>query len=227
MEKTLDRNTLIKALEIYENSWLDTVSEDAAFEPSENFDRKMKRLIKSQNNVYYKATLTRARKVLVIAAAISVLIASLMSVSAVREKVLGFFISHENTYEVTEYDNSNQSDSPGTIERQFTLNPADFPEGYELSETAADDESVMMTLENGDSFITIEQFTKKSYVSASDSDFDAVRTVSFNGTDYIVRTSDDTVMLVWERGGYVFEAVGFIGEDDMLKLASDVSVDVN
>ena len=85
----------------------------------------------------------------------------------------------------------------------------------------------MMTLENGDSFITIEQFTKKSYVSASDSDFDAVRTVSFNGTDYIVRTSDDTVMLVWERGGYVFEAVGFIGEDDMLKLASDVSVDVN
>ena len=227
MEKTLDRNTLIKALEIYENSWLDTVSEDAAFEPSENFDRKMKRLIKSQNNVYYKATLTRARKVLVIAAAISVLIASLMSVSAVREKVLGFFISHENTYEVTEYDNSDQSDSPGTIERRFTLNPADFPEGYELSETAADDESVMMTLENGDSFITIEQFTKKSYVSASDSDFDAVRTVSFNGTDYIVRTSDDTVMLVWERGGYVFEAVGFIGEDDMLKLASDVSVDVN
>ena len=221
MEKILDNKTLVRALEIYEGKRLGDV-ETIAFEPSKSFEKRMERLIKSQSNVYYKATLTKARKVIVIAAAISVLIASLMSVSAVRERILGFFISHNENYEITSYDET--ADSPETIERQFSLGESDYPEGYKLGELVADGSSVSMTLINGADYITIEQFTKKSYVSASDREFDAVRTVNLDGTNYIVRTMDDAVQLVWEKDGYVFEAVGFIPEADMLNLASGVTV---
>ena len=68
MEKLINNEMLIEALEIYENNRLNgyTVSD---FTPSKKFERKMEKLIKSEKNYYYKVTLTKARKTFVILAA--------------------------------------------------------------------------------------------------------------------------------------------------------------
>lgn len=221
MDKVISNKMLIEALELYENKRLSEY-EEKDFIPSEKFEKKMRKLIKSQTNYYYKATRTRARKVSAILVAAVVLLASAMSVTAIRETILGFFVSHENEVDVIEYNNEASASYPETIEKAYGLSY--LPKGCELEDKTSGKESCeeYYVLENGN-YIDFQQFTKGEYSSASDGEFTAPKKLSCNGQDYIIRTSDENmIMLVWEKYGYVFELIGFEDKDEMLKIAESV-----
>lgn len=221
MEHILNDDILTAALAIYEDDFLASKVEDESFAPSAGFERKMEKLIKSQTNVYYKITRTRARKAAAIAVAAALIIASVMSVGAVRELILSFFVSHESGVDVIEY--ATEADSSMDIFE--TQSPrADvlslLPKGYKLTEDSATAQSALTLYSNGSDYLSIEQFAKEAYTSASDSDFSEIETLSYEGREYIIRTSEDMVMLVWEDGGSVFEEVGFLPKETMLKIAA-------
>ncbi len=222
MDRAIDNAMLTQALALYEEQWLGDFSEDNAFEPSDKFDKKMTALIKSRDNIFRRATYTRTRKVIAVAAAIAVLLGSMMSVGAIRETILNFFITRGSNVNVMEYgDATEPTTCPKTIER--AMNPGFVPDGYVLSDESADDTSRRLFYTKGESYITIEQFTKDSYSSASDSEFSNAETKAYEGTEYIVRADDDMTMLVWEKNGYVLELVGFEPESELLKTAASVN----
>lgn len=222
MDNILNNETLKKAVELYAKKRLDDYDKLESFTPSESFENKMKRLIKSQSNYYYKLTRTKVRKAVSVFAAAAIIIASMMSVTAIRETILGFFISHTSEADVIEYNNDNGASYPKTISTKFM--PSYIPNGYKLEDKTSDSTSSEFYYVKGEDFIDFQQFTKGEYSSASDGEFSAPEKITDNGQDYIIRNSDDnTILLVWEKSGYVFELTGFENKEEMLKIARSVS----
>ncbi|MCH5303553.1 MAG: DUF4367 domain-containing protein [Ruminococcus sp.] len=227
MDRIIDDKMLISALEIYENKRLSDYNLRESFTPSKSFEKKMEKLIKSQTNFYYRVTYTKTRKTLVALVATLILLASVLSVTAVRETILNFFVYHgdgENNAVVIEYNDENSSLYPKKIEKAYSLSYV--PEGYTLSEKTSDEDNLSEIYVCGEDYLDFEQFTKDDYLSASDSEFSAAKSESFNGQDYIIRTSDDMTMLIWEKDGYVFELVGFIEKSEMFKVADSAKGEV-
>lgn len=223
MEKILNDDILVQALELYEESWLSTLTVTEKITPSQNFEKKMQKLIKSQTNVYHKMTYTRSRKVISVLVAALILLASMMSVGAIREAVLGFFVSHGSQVDYLEYNTDSQT-YPETIETAYA--PAFVPDGYVLDDSYTENESALRVYVSGDDYLSFGQYTKGVYKSASDSEFSEICTQSFEGNDYIIRTLDgEAVMLVWEKNGYVFELVGFEEESEMLRIAASAAAE--
>lgn len=224
MNKAISNEMLAKALELYEEKRFEDYENLKEYTPSDSFDRRMEKLIKSQNNYYYKLTLTKARKAVAVFAAAVVIIASMMSVSSIRESILGFFISRGNEVDVIEYNNENGTAYPKSLERKFT--PAYIPEGYKLEDSTSDNVSRELYYVKGDNYIDFQQFVKNEYSSASDGEYSSPEKISDNGQDYIIRTSDDKmIMLVWEKNGYVFEMTGFLSRDEMFRIAKSAKAD--
>lgn len=219
MNKAIDNNLLTKAFGVYEEKLSTQYSDESSFEPSEKFNKKMQKLIKSQTNVYYKATLTKTRRIMIAAALIVTIMAASLSVEAIREKVFSFFITSGSEVNVIEYDAS-ESDYQAQIENVFK--PSYIPDGYTLTDEQKDEFSSLLSYTKGGDFLTIEQFTKNAYKSASDAEFKTEAKENYEGIDFIIKTDEDMTMLIWERDGYIFEAVGYVGTDEMLKIAASV-----
>lgn len=220
MENLISNETLINALEIYENNRLNEYKL-SDFTPSKEFEKKMEKLIKSEKNYYYKVTRTNARKTFAILAAAIALLASAMSVTAIRESILGFFISGGNNVNIIEYNKEKSESYPKKIEIKYGLDY--MPEGYKLEDITSDKTMYEEYYAKGDDYIDFQQFTKNAYYSASDSEFSAIKKQSYNGNEYIIRKSEDMIMLVWEKNGYVFELTGFESKGEMFKIAESVS----
>ena len=125
-----------------------------------------------------------------------------------------------NQIDVTEYD-TEQASYPTELERQ--LKPDYLPEGYSLEDSSFEDNSAYLLYTKGDDYLTIEQFVKSEYKSATDGEYKTEKKLTEDGTEFIVRTSDDgSVMLVFDKDGYVFELVGFESEDELVKTASSL-----
>lgn len=222
MDNIINNETLKRAVELYEQKRLSEYDKLESFTPSENFEKNMNKLIKSQSNYYYKLTRTKVRKVVTVFAAAVVIIASMMSVTAIRETILGFFILHTSEVDVIKY--GNQGSYPETIKSAFT--PSYIPKGYTLEDKTSDSTSRELYYVKGDNYIDFQQFTKGEYSSASDGEFSAPEKINDNGQNYIIRTSDDnTVMLVWEKSGYVFEMTGFESKEEMFKIARSIEAE--
>ena len=148
------------------------------------------------------------------------IMAATLSVEAIREKIFSFFITIEENYSVLEHSPDDNNFYHFQIEK--VLKPSYIPEGYELSDSRDDTRSSYICYTKDDDYLTIEQFIASDYKSASDIEFKTMTRKDYDGTDYIVKTDEDMTMLIWERDGYVFEAVGYVGSDEMLKIAASV-----
>lgn len=218
MDKLIDNEMLRKALEIYEDKRLCEYDDLEEFVPSEKFEKRMERLIKSRNNYFYTATKTRFRKALTVAAVAAVLVTSALSVTAIRETILGFFVSRGSEVDVIEYNTENAKDYPKTIEKLFELK--NIPEGYALEDETSDEiSSELYFVKDDEHYLDFQQFTKDSYSSVSDGEFSAPEKIKDGAQQFIIRTSGKMIMLVWEKDGYVFEMTGFLGKNEMLKIA--------
>lgn len=216
MDNIINEKMLKSALELYENNWLDSLSENK-FETSQHFEKSMQSLIDSQSSVYRKMTLTKTRKVIAVLAAALVVLLSALSVSAIRETILSFFVNRGDV-RVLEYDLSESADYPKSIETAYSLTAV--PEGYALSDSADEDKYSYRLYTRGDDFLSVEQFTKDSYKSASD--LDSMQKEEYDGTEYVVQNDDGAFVLIWEKDGYVFEMTGFLEKSEMFSAAASV-----
>lgn len=222
MDKVLDNSMLTQALLIYENKLERACEEAVAFNTSKDFEKKMEKLIKSQHSVYARLTLTKARKLILVAALVAVLLAATLSVGANRKKIFSFFVTREQQLEITSYEPQAGESFPEKIDKP--LSPSYVPEGYSLEISDGDSKSNSLLYTDGDDYLSIEQFVKSEYTSATDAEFSETKKESRDGVDYIVRKDidDGMTMLVFEKDGYVFELVGFLSEEEMFKTAQSL-----
>ncbi len=213
MDKVISRDMLVSALEIYENKMLDSAAEES-FVPSKAFDKKMKKLIGSQTSLYGKLTLTKSRKVITVFAAALIVLLSALSVGAIRETILSFFVERGD-YRVIEYNTENDTNAPKTLKSLYS--PTSIPKGYTLTDKGGDDFHAYRVFSKGELFISLKQFTKSAYKSAFD--LKSMDKERFGGIDFVVQTEDDSVVLIWEKDGYVFEMSGFVSKEELLNTA--------
>ncbi len=219
MNNAIDSVLLSQAFGIYEDNLAAGYVGSKSFEPSEKFNKKMRKLIKSENSLYHRLTLTKARRIMLVAAIIVAVMTASLSVDAIREKIFSFFVTSGENYNVIEH--SPDSDFYHS-QIESVLKPSYVPNGYKLSDSNSDTISSYLCYTKGDDYLTIEQFVAKDYVSASDIEFKTITRENYEGINFIIKTDEDMTMLIWERDGYVFEAVGYVGTDEMLRTAASV-----
>ena len=109
-----------EALAFYEKDWFENSEFDYSdFNPSDKFKKNMQRIIKSCDNVYYKITLTKARRIVCIIAAIIAILCSSLTVGAVREVLKDFFIKRFATHDTIGYnkEEAKSNEYPQKIEK--------------------------------------------------------------------------------------------------------------
>lgn len=218
MNNVIKTDMLTQAFELYEEKLAFSYASGESFNTSSNFDKRIKKMIKSQTNVFHRVTLTKARRVVLVAAILAAMLAASLSVEAIREKIFSFFITSGQQVDVVEYDNSSTAFS------EFkACKPSYITEGYILSDSGSDDSSAYFYYTKGGNYLSIEQFKSDEYKSAVDAEFKTSTEENIDGVNYIVKTSDDGMtMLIFNKYECVFEIVGFESKDELLKVAKGV-----
>ncbi len=219
MNNVINTDMLTQAFELYEEKLALGYASGESFTPSRDFDKKMNKMIKSQTNFYHRATLTKTRRVILVAAIIATLLAASLCVDAIREKIFSFFITSGQHLDVVEYDTG------GSYQSAFSaLKPSYIPKGYTLEDKGSDKQSAYYYYTKGDNYLSIEQFAAGEYKSAVDAEFKTSTEESVEGVKYIVKTSDDGMtMLIFDKNESVFEIVGFEPKSELLKVAASIS----
>lgn len=116
--------------------------EDIEYEFSEHFNKKMDKLLRKieHNSVY--PTLKLSKRILTVVAAILILLAGLMSVSAIREPVVNFIVKEYETFMEFFF----SGDTSERIEYEYVL--SEIPEGFDLVTQTSDYDVVYAEYKN-------------------------------------------------------------------------------
>ena len=134
-------------------------SSEESFDYSEDFIRRMNSLIKQRKKPYWKYINTAMKRVAVAVIAVIVLFSTSMSISAIREPVVDFFIKIYETFTgfFTDDENIKASD---TIEKVYQI--TQLPDGYVLKNQSDNKVNVQTTWTNGNDILILSQTILKN-----------------------------------------------------------------
>lgn len=191
---------------------------------SEEFEKKMSKLIRARKKLYYPLIKTTGRKIVSIIVAAALL--GTMTVAAyepARDAVKDFFIRIFSGYSVvTPSIESYTADShKDKIEKQYTI---EVPDGFELSEeeTVITDDYISLTYhyENKSDSFYFGQYTKNSCQSYYDNEIaDFTEKTDRYGNSIMVHNYKDIlVAVIWDNGEYIFELKGDMSEKELMQI---------
>ena len=194
------------------------------FSTSHRFDKKMSKLIKSRHSIYHKLTLTRARKIMCIAAIIIALLLASLSVESVRKLIAGFFVNHYSNHDVVTPTIETDSTYPTKLEEVYELGCV--PDGYELKEkTIIDIDATYIYTNDSGTPIMFSQSTLDQYRVYIDSERSVQVTESINGIDYLISGQEDGITTVmWNNGRYGFLLSAHLSKNEALKLCESLKI---
>ncbi len=221
---------LVQALGVYEKAWLEnTQFDESEFNPSEKFKKKMNRIFKSYDNVYYKMTLTKARRIAVIVAAIIAIMCSSLSVSAVREALSDFFIKTFSTYDLIEPDTKTveENNPPQYLEKIYELGYV--PEGFELVEESITEGGAIYVYVSDNKRIIFSQFTKYGLGMGIDNERSIKSYEVIGNQSYIVyiSTNSSDITVIWDDGEYLFALDSNLSKEETINLCTSLKVKEN
>lgn len=219
------KSELSKMIPIYCNE-LDEIDVSAYgdLKFSEEFEKRMSKLIRARKKIYYPLIKTTGRKIVSIIVAAALL--GTMTVAAyepARDAVKDFFIRIFSGYSVvTPSVESNTADShKDKIEKQYMI---DIPDGFELAE----DESILTDDYISMCYYTVDkseylyflQCTKKSYVSFFDNDKTVLEYKNDKyGNEIMIYTYKDIdTYFIFDNSEYIFELSGSFSEDELFEI---------
>lgn len=190
--------------------------DEIEWEFSDKFLRKMDKLIKKNNRIKLSTRRTVTKGLIAAIVAITVLLTSLMSVSATRKPIIEFVKKVFSQFnEITLSENS--PPTVDKIETEYTLTY--LPEGFKLDTYQKDDYSVLTVWKNGNE----EKITFIQYLINSNSSFDTehgYEELDVNGYKAYYYASN----LTWTDGVYWFTLGITNGEKtELLELSKNIS----
>lgn len=223
VETNMYDNVLKQAFKEYMEERLDSdIYREDEFETSKSFEKKMSKMIKSQHNVYHKLTLTRARKVLCIAAIIIAILLSTLSVGAVRDFVANFFVEHFKTHDSISA-NTEEGTYPTKLEKIYELGY--IPEGFILQDKSIIANSASYLYFKGEKPLMFEQYTKDSYSTDMDNEFSTQTTEVYKGKEYYVSDHNDgSYTFIWDDGEYIFDITAYLPKETLFDLCNSLKI---
>lgn len=170
---------------------------------SEEFTKKMEKLIKRQKKPYFLMTCTAGRRVACIVAAVIVLSLSSLSVEAVREAVHDFFMNIFSDHAVVSANSEIDKGYPTAIEDEYYID--NIPAGFEEVDHVEMDNSITITYFKDDQYIFFEQHTKTAYAVNYDNEHSELYYTDDNGQEYLIHDTGYDYTFIWDNGQYIFE----------------------
>lgn len=222
--KTIDYEEIFRqAFREYMDEKLDSkIYRDDEYKTSKSFEKKMARMLKSENHLYYTLTLTRARKIICIAAIIIAILLSALSVEAVRNFVANFFVtqhSNHNTF-IANLDNGNY---PDKLEELYELGY--IPDGYKFSEKNLSEESATYIYNSEEDSLIFSQITKTAFKSNWDNKYSEQGTEIYNGQEYYVMNYENGEnVIMWDSGEYIFTLSANLQRNTLFSLCDTIII---
>ncbi len=192
--------------DIFINKALEAADEDDGreFEPSDKFKVTLNKNLRANGmEPFYSFFSVKRRRVLAVIAAVVAAFALSMSVGAIRERVVSFFIEMFDTFAVITTDKNN--DYPDKIEDCYS--PAYIPEGFEIIETDLELFEYSITLKNKDND-TIFFFQNVQGVNKFiDTEQRVEKIKVFSDDDGVLWESQNIRSLYYEHSGYYFTII--------------------
>lgn len=219
----IDTILSVSAREYAEEKLSTSLYREDDFVFSDKFEKKMKKMMKSEYNCYHRMTLTRTRRFLSAAAIVSVVLLASLSVGAVRDTIANFFVHTFDGHDTIAVPSSNAR-YPEKIEKWYELSA--LPKEYKLIEEDVSGDSALLTYSDGEDEFNFDQYIKAGYEADIDSENSENTEEIYNGIKYLVSVMEteqgDSVDVVWDNGEYVFMASGSFPKDKMLEICDSI-----
>jgi len=228
MEALLRSPEFRQALFDVQNEECEQLEAEVARNPvrvSAEFERRMRRLIRTERSPYYRLANTNGKKaVLALAATFILMMTMVFSVSAIREPVVRFIIEAYQKFSRVFF-HQQEEHFPSVLEVHYL--PTWLPEGYseDINQTidyVTDCERTYICESKYD--VTFTQYTITSIVVRIDSEGTSVETVSVDGREGFYYTNKEIQSLTWSDGQYGFRISGPISEADLLRMAESIQI---
>lgn len=181
------------------------VSEMPNFETSEDFDKRVNKIIRQNKNEKQtsqtentpRATRRATRVFILVAALIAIFSVTATAVNPLHERIRNFFVETFSSGSLIQFDDSNSV--RGTLYSEYTY----IPKGYELVEKKSSDASERMLYKNdaGNEVVCVSRKNDPS-LSSADSENLKAEEILINGYTAIYMGNDDFSQVMWSNGEY-------------------------
>jgi hypothetical protein len=189
---------------------------------SDEFNRKMDKLINRRKKPYYKMINTFGKRVACIIAVVFIAsFTTVMSVSALRNAFKDFFMKiFPNHSEISAIVDSDDT-SPTTIQSDYNIT-YDLSD-YEIVYEEYDEISRDISYKKDDIVINYDQYVKCEYDMAINTEDAEISTVSLDNADAIYyKDNQNYYHLIWDNGEYIIMLSSNIGENELIDIANSV-----
>lgn len=192
--------------------------EDIKYEFSEKFNKKMKKLLRKTEHKGIHHSAKISKRIIAVAAAIVIILAGLMSVSAIREPVVNFVLDFFEDH----IDFGFSGDVSQEIEYEYGF--SEIPEGFDLVNKISDYDIKYTKFKNeksGDELILKQTITDQKSISV-DNEHGISTTNFINGMEVYIyeHENGDYIQANWIKESYSMFLVyyGDIEKDDFIEL---------
>lgn len=176
----------------------DSIEDVSDFPFTEKFEKKMKKLIRQQKNIFYFMLPKTIRRVACILIIILVISASTMSVNAVKEHIRGFkmdtFVDHIEIFEGDPIVNENAEDF--TVDKIKEI----LPEGFELIDEQNDIIGITQEYKKGEQYLLFSIVYEKGGAILLDNEQSEMKTCyDADGNEYIfnIQKEGKQITVLW------------------------------
>jgi len=208
----------------------DALKENAGFSPSEEAVRKFEKRIKTIRQkgaaVSKKRVFSRAAHRVAMAALLITLFFSIamMSVSALRIRVLNFLISVEERYtsfQLTENDEGGGGKLSVDWDNEYA--PSDIPDGFEISNVTSLETMKRIQYENADGrMVMYSMFSSNTNVAVDSENASRIEKIDINEKPGTLIVKGAMASVVWEMDGRLFVIQGEIDPEEAVGMAKSV-----
>lgn len=194
--KELFINAFLEAEQITNKDYLN--KDDFNFEFSDEFNKKMKKLIAKESRISFNHRKRISRALIAAIIATIIMFTGLMSVSASRQKIIEFIETIFPKYTQVEL-SEESAPTPETIETAYTLGYV--PEGYILKEYTSSDVNVfaVWTNENGDEIVFTQDLLNGNIAVDNENIYEEI---FINNYKAIIYGANNSIAICWNDDYY-------------------------
>lgn len=225
-----------KNLEILQKALAIIAEEEAAKLPSEEecvgvtfseeFERKMEKLIKFQKKPYYSYVNTVGKRVACIILAVLIALTTVtFSVKALREAVIEFFVETFEKFSIVRFSEDDTSENSRIIEDYYV--PTYIPEGYKLQNDEKLISKRRITYNKGNAYLYFIQSKLQSNSTYFDTENSIVQEVSVLNHKAIYVKKSDGYLICWNDINYFYliQTDEKLNAEELVRIAESVELE--
>lgn len=191
---------------------------------SDNFNKKMKRVIRLQKKPYYFAINTHKKRAILIVALITALMLTACSIPAIREPIVNFVTDVYESFTTLFFsDNSNEVSNDSTFE--FEKASITIPKGYTVKETSTEF-SYFLEMKSDkndiDKIITFEQIMLSDTQMSIDTEDTVTEDIDINGYSGVYYQNKGYNVIIWSDFKYSYMLSGNITKNELCEIANTI-----